>query len=123
MAQPVNYSRAIDSLIASSSSNWAYTSWGEDNYGQNGFVALNVGLAPVTQTVGSSPWTFTNGNLSAVSMSVAGGTVSAISVSRNGQTAYASGLTVRMIDLKPGDPMTVTYSSVPTVTMIPRIGR
>ncbi|MBZ5788946.1 right-handed parallel beta-helix repeat-containing protein [Burkholderia contaminans] len=121
MAQPVNYPRAIDSLIYSAS--WNYTSWSEDNFAQNGFVGLNVQLTPVVETVGASPWTFTNSNLSAVSMSIAGGTVSSISVSRNGQAAYATGLTNGMIDLKPGDAMTVTYTTVPTVTMIPRLGQ
>ncbi|SIT46241.1 conserved hypothetical protein [Paraburkholderia ribeironis] len=123
MGQPINYPRAIDSLIASQASNWNYTSWGEDNIAQNGFVGLNLGLAPIAQTVGSSPWTFTNNNLSAVSMSVTGGVVSAISVSRNGQPAYAAGLTAGLIDLKVGDAMTVTYSSAPTVMMIPRVGQ
>ncbi|QVN22008.1 glycosyl hydrolase family 28-related protein [Burkholderia pyrrocinia] len=121
MAQPVNYPRAIDSLISSSS--WAYTSWSEDNIAQNGFVGFGVQLTPVAQTVGASPWTFANNNLSAISMSVAGGTVSSISVSRNGQQAYATGLTNGMVDLKPGDAMTVTYSAAPTVTMIPRLGQ
>jgi parallel beta-helix repeat protein len=123
MAQPTNYPRAIDSFIASQSSNWALTSWGEDNYAENGFVGLNVQLTPVAQTVGGSPWTFTNNNSSGISMAVAGGTVSSISISRNGQGSYAAGLTAGMIDLKSGDSMTVTYSAVPTVTMIPRIGQ
>ncbi|WP_321782572.1 right-handed parallel beta-helix repeat-containing protein [Burkholderia pyrrocinia] len=121
MAQPVNYPRAIDSLISSSS--WAYTSWSEDNIAQNGFVGFGVQLTPVVQTVGASPWTFANSYPSAVSMSVAGGTVSSISVSRNGQQAYATGLTTGMVDLKPGDAMTITYSAAPTVTMIPRLGQ
>lgn len=56
-------------------------------------------------------------------MSIAGGTVSSISVSRSGQQAYATGLTNGMVDLKPGDAMTVTYSAAPTVTMIPRLGQ
>ncbi|WP_175909928.1 glycosyl hydrolase family 28-related protein [Burkholderia metallica] len=121
MAQPVNYPRAIDSLISSSS--WSYTSWSEDNIAQNGFVGFGVQLTPVVTTVGASPWRFTNNNPSAVSMSVAGGTVSSISVSRNGQQAYATGLTNGMVDLKPGDAMTVAYSVAPTVTMIPRLGQ
>ncbi|WP_321795219.1 glycosyl hydrolase family 28-related protein [Burkholderia sp. BCC1988] len=121
MAQPVNYPRAIDTLISSSS--WSYTAWGEGNIAQNGFVGFGVQLAPAAQTVGSSPWTFTNRNPSGVSMSVAGGTVSSIAVSRNGQAAYAAGLTNGLVDLKPGDAMTVTYSAAPTVTMIPRLGQ
>ncbi|MCR4466997.1 glycoside hydrolase family 55 protein [Burkholderia sp. SCN-KJ] len=121
MAQPLNYPRAVDALISSSS--WAYTSWSEDNIAQNGFVGFGVQLTPVVQTVSASPWTFANSNPSAVSMSVAGGNVSSISVSRNGQQAYATGLTNGMVDLKPGDAMTVTYSAAPTVTMIPRLGQ
>ncbi|WP_322083614.1 glycosyl hydrolase family 28-related protein [Burkholderia sp. BCC1972] len=121
MAQPVNYPRAIDTLISSSS--WSSTAWGEDNIAQNGFVGLGVQLNPVAQTVGPSPWTFANRNLSGVSMSVTGGTVSSIAVSRNGQAAYAAGLTNGLIDLKPGDAMTVTYSAAPTVVMIPRLGQ
>ncbi|MDN7619327.1 glycosyl hydrolase family 28-related protein [Burkholderia cenocepacia] len=121
MAQPVNYPRAIDALISSSS--WACTSWSEDNIAQNGFVGFGVQLTPVVQAVGASPWTFANTYPSAVSLSVAGGTVSSIGVSRNGQAAYACGLTNGMIDLKPGDAMTVTYSVAPAVTMIPRLGQ
>ncbi|WP_321811194.1 MULTISPECIES: glycosyl hydrolase family 28-related protein [unclassified Burkholderia] len=121
MAQPLNYPRAVDALISSSS--WAYTSWSEDNIAQNGFVGFGVQLTPVVQTVSASPWTFANSYPSAVSMSVAGGAVSSISVSRNGQQAYATGLTNGMVDLKPGDAMTVTYSAAPTVTMIPRLGQ
>lgn len=121
MAQPANYPRAIDSLISSNS--WVYTSWSEDNIAQNGFVGFGVQLTPVAQTVSASPWTFANSYPSAVSVSVAGGTVSSIGVSRNGQQAYATGLTNGMVDLKPGDAMTVTYSAAPTVTMIPRLGQ
>lgn len=121
MAQPVNYPRAIDTLISSSS--WSYTAWGEGNIAQNGFVGFGVQLTPAAQTVGPSPWTFANSNLSGVSMSVAGGTVSSVTVSRNGQAAYATGLTNGLIDLRPGDAMTVTYSVAPTVTMIPRLGQ
>lgn len=121
LAQPVNYPRAVSGLIFSSS--WNYTSWSEDNFAQNGFVGPVVPLTPVVETVGASPWTFANSNLSAVSMSVAGGTVTSISVSRNGQTAFATGLTNGMIDLKPGDAMTISYSAAPTVTMIPRLGQ
>ncbi|MCA7950371.1 right-handed parallel beta-helix repeat-containing protein [Burkholderia seminalis] len=121
MAQPVNYPRAIDSLISSAS--WAYTSWSEDNLAQNGFVGLGVQLGPVTQTVSASPWTFANGYPSAVSMSVSGGAVLSINVSRNGQQSYATGLTNGMIDLKPGDAMTVTYSAAPSIAMIPRLGQ
>ncbi|WP_321795221.1 glycosyl hydrolase family 28-related protein [Burkholderia sp. BCC1988] len=123
MAQPNNYPRSIDGLTYFYSNSWIYISWGEDNFVQNGFVSTYVPVPPVVQTVGASPWTFTNSNLSAVSMSVAGGAVSSINVSRNGQTAYATGLTNGMIDLKPGDAMTVTYSAAPTVTMIPRLGQ
>ncbi|MDI9654494.1 hypothetical protein QM306_40555, partial [Burkholderia cenocepacia] len=72
-----------DALISSSS--WAYTSWSEDNIAQNGFVGFGVQLTPVVQAVGASPWTFANTYPSAVSLSVAGGTVSSIGVSRNGQ--------------------------------------
>ncbi|WP_333978235.1 right-handed parallel beta-helix repeat-containing protein [Burkholderia cepacia] len=121
MAQPVNYPRAIDALISSNS--WAYTSWSEDNIAQNGFVGFGVQLIPVPQAVGTSPWTFANSYPSAVSLSVEGGTVSSIGVSRNGQASHACGLTNGLIDLKPGDAMTVTFSVAPSVTMIPRLGQ
>ncbi|KAG8154302.1 right-handed parallel beta-helix repeat-containing protein [Burkholderia catarinensis] len=121
MAQPVNYPRAVGNFIYSAS--WNNTSWSEDNFAQNGFVGPYVQMAPVVETVGASPWTFANNNVSAVSMSIAGGAVSSISVSRNGQASYATGLTNGMVDLKPGDAMTVTYSAAPTVTMIPRLGQ
>lgn len=121
LAQPVNYPRAVGNFIYAAS--WNNISWNEDNFAQNGFAAPYVQMDLVFPTVGASPWTFTNNNLSAVSMSIAGGTVLSINVSRNGQAAYASGLTNGMIDLKSGDAMTVAYTVAPTVTMIPRLGQ
>ena len=121
LAQPVNYPRAVGNFIYAAS--WNNISWNEDNFAQNGFVSPYVQMDSVFPTVGASPWTFTNNNLSAVSMSIAGGTVLSINISRNGQTAYASGLTNGMIDLKSGDAMTVAYTVAPTVTMIPRLGQ
>lgn len=69
----------------------------------------------------ASPYTFTNGWQTPITVNVAGGTVSDISYSRDGGTtlvtlATATGFTVTV---QPGDSLRITYAVAPTVTFIP----
>lgn len=84
---------------------------------QRFFNALVSAAAPIqTVTVTASPFTYRAG--SAGNVTVAGGTVSAITITRNNTTA-ATGITAGIVPVANGDLVTVTYSSAPLVQFIP----
>lgn len=84
-------------------------------------VGRNPTNTIAAQPVGASPYTYTNEGDFDVDVVVSGGTVSAIAFTRDGLTfttlATATNSTVR---LNPGDAVRVTYSVLPTLTLIPR---
>ena len=85
---------------------------------QDGFLQETQPLAQPVQTisVGGSPFTYTapfNGHVA-----VTGGTVSAISIIRQG-TTVATGLTAGVIPASRADQIKVTYTGVPAMTFIP----
>ncbi|OUM01671.1 hypothetical protein [Variovorax sp. JS1663] len=84
-------------------------------------VGRNPVNAITTPAVGASPFVFENAGDFDVDAVVSGGTVSAVSISRDGiayfPLASATGTTVR---LNPGDFLRITYSVLPTLTLIPR---
>jgi hypothetical protein len=74
-------------------------------------------------TPGASPYTYTNSDGYDEVVTVAGGTVSDVSVSKDGgatfvQIATATGTTT---PLRPGEQLKVTYSSAPTIKKIPTV--
>lgn len=72
-----------------------------------------IGFNPrgtITETVGASPWTYTNILGYPVTMYVGGGTVSGISVD-----SQSTGLTSGTFTILDNGSVTITYSSVPTV--------
>lgn len=84
---------------------------------QRFFNALVSSAAPIqTVTLTASPYTYRAG--SAGSLAVAGGTVSAITVTRNNTTA-ATGITAGLIPVANGDLVTIAYSAPPNVQFIP----
>jgi hypothetical protein len=74
-------------------------------------------LPAVSITPSGSPYVYTATNETDVV--VRAGTVSKIEITR-GSTAVDTGLTVGVFRLSPFDKLTVTYSSAPTMTGIPR---
>lgn len=81
------------------------------------FAGLVSQPAPIAAlAVGASPFAYTAS--SGGSLAVSGGTVSDISITRNTVTA-ATGLTSGLIPIVRGDVVTITYSSAPTVSLIP----
>lgn len=82
--------------------------------------SLYYGLAPsavVPLTVGASPFTYTmpaKGFLL-----IAGGTVSLVEFSRDGITFYSYGATVGQFHANSADRIRITYTVIPTVTMVP----
>lgn len=83
---------------------------------------LLVSLSPnpnqevITAAVGASPWTYTNASGFRQDVLVNGGTVSAIEFGRAGVFYPAAS----PIHLGPGDSLRLTYTVLPTVTVIPR---
>jgi hypothetical protein len=77
--------------------------------------------APIAITPGSSPYAYRNLDSYPEEVVVSGGTVSAIDISRNGSTYYATGETAGIFHLEPDDYLKVTYSSTPTMTKIPAV--
>lgn len=80
----------------------------------NVLVSAAAPIQPVTLT--GSPFTFRAG--SAGSLSVSGGTVSAITLTRNNTTVPLGGASGNF-PVANGDLVTVTYSVDPTVSFIP----
>lgn len=85
----------------------------------NLYTAVTAGLPqPVeTLTLGVSPFDYTaviRGQLN-----IAGGTVSAVSLSRDGTTFYSAGLTAGFVQMDAGDIARVTYTVAPTLTYFP----
>ena len=81
------------------------------------FASLAAGSQAVSAvTVTASPFAYaspSNGSLS-----VSGGTVSAISLKR-GNTAVALGVAAGLLPAATGDTFTITYTVAPTVTFLP----
>ena len=71
----------------------------------------------VAVTPSGSPYTYIAAKPGSVS--VAGGTVTAISITRGG-TTVTLGATAGLFSLSTGDTMTVTYAVAPTIHFIPR---
>lgn len=69
-------------------------------------------------TPGGSPWVYTA--LQDGWLILNGGTVSAIALSRDGTTFYATGLTSGVYPMSRLDQTKVTYSGAPTATYFPR---
>ena len=71
--------------------------------------------------VGSSPFTYQNTGDFDATVIVAGGTVSAVQFSRDGAAFYTvASATNAMVTLNPGDSVRVTYTVLPTLTLVPR---
>jgi len=81
---------------------------------------INIAVVPSVITPGASPYTYANASGFDADVLVAGGTVSAIAFSRDGATFYPVGITAGSVHLSPGDKVKVTYSVVPTMTLVPR---
>lgn len=79
---------------------------------------VSTAAQPTQPTAGASPYTYTNTTGAPVNIYIAGGTVSAITIARQG-TAFTTGLTSGMFRLAQNDSITVTYTVIPTVTVMP----
>ena len=73
--------------------------------------------AVVAVTPGASPYIYTNSSQFVQQVTISGGTISIISLSRGGVTGENTGTYL----LCPGDSVTVTYSVVPTVFNVANI--
>lgn len=79
----------------------------------------NVPLATTGITVTASPFTYTNTSSNEITVSVTGGTISAMTLTHGGGTT--SGLpTNNMYNLSPGDSLTITYSAAPNMNQLTR---
>jgi hypothetical protein len=73
------------------------------------------------QTVGASPYTYTNEGDFDVTAMVTGGTVSAVAFTRDGTNFFTvSTATNASVVLNPGDAVRITYTVLPVLTLIPR---
>jgi|ERR1041385_7965592 hypothetical protein len=75
---------------------------------------------PTGATVGASPYTITNATANDQSVIVKGGTVSKVEFTRDGTTFIDVGTVAGMFALSPLDSLRVTYTVVPTITVIVR---
>lgn len=77
------------------------------------------------QTVGASPWTYTNADGYAEDVIITGGTVSLVEVSRDAGASFSTVATattqpVTVPAVNPNDQVRVTYSVAPTARKVPR---
>lgn len=84
-----------------------------------------LGRNPTTtvtnQAVGASPYTYQNNGDFDISAIVSGGTVSSVEFSRDGTSFFTvSSATNASVLLNPGDYVRITYTVLPTLTLIPR---
>lgn len=79
---------------------------------------VSSGVQPTQPTAGASPYTYTNTTGAPMTVYVAGGTVSAITIARQG-TALTTGFTSGAFRLAQNDSVTVTYTVIPTITVVP----
>lgn len=77
--------------------------------------AVLAGPSRLAITPTASPADIINTGFSPMRLLVSGGTVSAITYSRDGTTFDATGLTAGAFDVAPGDRIRITYTVVPTV--------
>lgn len=93
---------------------------------QNWFLRVAVAIRgtikqlPYSVTVPASGAAFQNTNPFPIDVIITGGTVTAISISRDGTNYYNIGVTSGIVNLSPLDYLEVTYSATPTITGIPR---
>jgi len=71
-------------------------------------------------TVGASPFLYTAPASLSGNAIVSGGTVSDISISRDGATFFTTGSSSGMFPLSASDQLKVTWSVKPTMTFLPR---
>lgn len=84
-------------------------------------VGRNPANTVAGQTVGASPYTYTNTGDFDVTALVTGGTVTAVDFTRDGMNFFTvSTATNASVVLNPGDAVRITYGVLPTLTLIPR---
>lgn len=83
-------------------------------------VGLNPDNAIAVQTVGASPFTYTNSGDYSLDALVTSGTVSLIEFIRSGIVVPVAAATNQTVTLNPGDAVRVTYSVLPILRVIPR---
>jgi hypothetical protein len=71
-------------------------------------------------TVTGSPFTYINTSYLLVDLMISGGTVTNLEFSRDGLAFFNTGSYYGMFGLSPGDRLRVTYTSTPTITLVPR---
>ena len=76
----------------------------------------NPDTAPTAMVLGASPYTYTNPSGYDQDILISGGTVSAIQIGRGG-VFYTASSPVR---LSPGDSVRISYTVLPSATIIPR---
>lgn len=82
-------------------------------------VGRNPTNTVAAQAVGASPYTYTNDGDFDVDALITGGTVSALTFTRDGIAFYPVN-TNELIRLNPGDAVRIAYTVLPALTLIPR---
>jgi|688.fasta_scaffold681873_1 hypothetical protein len=80
----------------------------------------NYSIAPTAITVTASPFTYINQTGANADVIVSGGGISQLEFSRGGATFFSTGSFYGMFTLSPYDLLRVTYSTAPTMTLVPR---
>ena len=78
------------------------------------------GGARTSVTLGASPFTFFNPENCPIICFIAGGTLSALTFSRDGIAFDSCGFLAGMVSLNPNDRLVITYAVAPTVVYYPQ---
>ena len=78
------------------------------------------GGARTSVAVGASPFTFINTENSPIMCFIAGGSLSALTFSRDGIVFDNCGFLAGMVSLNPSDRLVITYAVAPTVVYYPQ---
>ena len=78
------------------------------------YLFANPSRLPITP--GASPYDLINVGYAPLRFQISGGTVSAITYSRDGSTFDSVGAVAGQFDLNPGDRLRITYTVAPTIT-------
>lgn len=83
--------------------------------------ALNrqVNRTVISPTVGASPWVYQANYSGDSRMTISGGTISALEISKDGVTYYPINPSTGLLQMSQGEFMRVTYSVAPSINIIP----
>jgi len=83
-------------------------------------IAINGANSPPEVVTGSSPIAWTTGSKSIALVMISGGTGVSVTYSYDGSTFIPTGMTSGQVTVFPGDQLSITYTTIPTINAVYR---